>query len=300
MPLRKPHPMLLTATLLTLLAGAILGYSYLTVDDGPLATTKGGVIPRVDNLTALAADPARPGHVYLATSDGVAHGPLSGRWYTTIEHERPHATALAVRADGAHFWFSGFPRKSGLVTFPFGVHAAHLDAEHSEALGLAGTAFSELEASLVAPGTVWAYEPEEGSLRVSRDDGKTWTLLPEALPGIRDFAAAPDGTLYAAGSTVLASRDDGASWTPWLQEDVHAIAAHPSDNLTLLVANANGMVLRTLDGGATWTPLDLEPAEGPIRELAVGPDGTLYAATRVGGVYASTDGGDAWAMLREA
>lgn len=104
-------------------------------------------------------------------------------------------------------------------------------------------------------------------------------------------------TAYAAAeSTLLRTRDGGATWDPIGFPSVAMIAIAPSDHRTVYISNGSEMY-RSTDGGDTWTqgrgPL-------PIFKLAFLVDPadplTLYVAGDCG-VALSHDGGGSWRLL---
>jgi photosystem II stability/assembly factor-like uncharacterized protein len=104
-------------------------------------------------------------------------------------------------------------------------------------------------------------------------------------------------TAYAAAeSTLLKTRDGGATWDPLGFPSTAVIAIARSDRRTVYISDGEN-VHRSSDGGETWaagaSPLPifiLALLDDPVDPL------TLYAAGD-GGVALSRDGGDSWRLL---
>jgi hypothetical protein len=153
-----------------------------------------------------------------------------------------------------------------------------------------------------------------GSLYRSTDSGGSWSVVPGmAGTSVLDIEFAPDGTAYVATpSGIRVSGDDGQTWTVidlgiGPNQFVYDVALDPSDPATLWASidDAFGgqpvVVMRSTDGGATWadrTP----PLAAPIaaRGVAVDPGDPDTVVAVFGGafgggsVWVSADGGSSW------
>jgi photosystem II stability/assembly factor-like uncharacterized protein len=92
-------------------------------------------------------------------------------------------------------------------------------------------------------------------------------------------------------------------------EEVYSCLVDAREETTTLYAGASSLwlgpvVRRSTDGGATWQetsvkfPDDVDESVARIWQLAVGPDGTVWAGTEPGAVFRSTDGGVSFALVR--
>lgn len=119
-------------------------------------------------------------------------------------------------------------------------------------------------------------------------------------PAGGDFAAAPDGRLFAAAEMYgLLVADGGAMrWqrVASFPTDVSPFAVAVSPDGAIHVGTDRG-VLHSNDGGATWHAGGL--TEGYVRQLATDANGALYAGVMGmgGGVLRSDDGGTRWTMV---
>jgi hypothetical protein len=114
---------------------------------------------------------------------------------------------------------------------------------------------------------------DDGNLQLTRDGGKSWTLMSKKVPGL------PPGTWV---STVEASRHDPA--VAYATFDGHALG------------DMKTYVYRTADYGKTWTPLATAELQGyahVVREDPVNPR-LLYLGTEMG-LFLTLDQGKRWA-----
>ena len=149
----------------------------------------------------------------------------------------------------------------------------------------------------------------------SPDDGGTWTPPVAAFTEPVRLTTAPDGTLYAFGSSgVHSSTDGGGHWTlaaaaPAACPAVTAFVVDPEDARkffagTGLLANGRfqcGGAFESTDAGASWTAATLSGVY--VSDLAVDPGdpSRVYASASYlagilprGGVFESLDGGRTW------
>ena len=142
-------------------------------------------------------------------------------------------------------------------------------------------------------------------------------MLPGGNPDTRILFA----PMYGKG--LFASHDSGTTWAPsdngfndYDQAHIWTLAFDASnpDILYAGIADASltdepspGGVYRSDDGGTTWIPLGDSAPSGQIIDLAVSPDGVLYAASShvfetlrqgegmsLGGLYRSENHGSSW------
>jgi len=157
------------------------------------------------------------------------------------------------------------------------------------------------------------YAATSGGLYVSRDGGKFWSVLfvpPHQLGESYEvcglvFDPFAPATIYTGRcdynyGTGFRSTDAGKSWTA-LKTGFGNFTAFSVDprvrgRVFASIEFAGGEVLVSNDGGNSWGPQD---AYGNIpfsaRSLSVAGDGTVYAALRFPGIFASHDGGNTFA-----
>ena len=122
---------------------------------------------------------------------------------------------------------------------------------------------------------------EFGGTFKSTDAGASWHNV-DTSESTR-FSLAGSVLYLASSRGVLASTDDGSTWT---------VSLPLSDGATTVVTAANATYAGSTDGdvyqlnGSSWTKLG-HPGTGPIHDLTVDPFNTLV-------VYASVDDANAW------
>jgi photosystem II stability/assembly factor-like uncharacterized protein len=130
-----------------------------------------------------------------------------------------------------------------------------------------------------------------------------WTPLGLNGGVVFSLAAAPEpgGIVYAgtAFGGVYRSLDDGASWTPLLnqisQPTVLALALDPDQPTTVWAGTSDVGVWKSSDAGDHWTQASQGLGSQVVRALAYHPTAdVLIAATSDAGIFRSLDGGASW------
>ncbi|MEO6222773.1 MAG: hypothetical protein ABIP90_05950, partial [Vicinamibacterales bacterium] len=148
---------------------------------------------------------------------------------------------------------------------------------------------------------------DDGRLRVSRDEGKTWTNVDARVPGLPKGAwfsgiassRHADGTVYMVvdnhrsddfANYVYRSTDFGQTWTS-IAGDLPAkrvarTIREDARNPNLLYLGTEFGLFVTMDGGAHWVALGANMPTVPVNDLAVHPrDQDLVLATHGRGVW---------------
>jgi photosystem II stability/assembly factor-like uncharacterized protein len=149
--------------------------------------------------------------------------------------------------------------------------------------------------SPLQPGVIYA-GTDDGNVQVTRDGGKTWTLIVQGLPSkwvSRVTASGHEaGTVYAAltgyreddfRTYLFKSTDYGRTWTSIAgnlpDEPVNVVKEDPEKEGILYIGTDLG-VYATLDGGATWVSLCNSLPTAAVYDLVVHPrDGELVIGT---------------------
>lgn len=111
----------------------------------------------------------------------------------------------------------------------------------------------------------WAAHGKEGGMYRSEDGGGSWQHVFKDDPYLFNIAIGADGTVYAGGKELYASRDQGQTWKPVTHlrnnRSVVGIETHPTDPQTLWISDivwsgaAIGGIYKTTDGGQTWAEI---------------------------------------------
>jgi photosystem II stability/assembly factor-like uncharacterized protein len=149
--------------------------------------------------------------------------------------------------------------------------------------------------SPLQPGVIYA-GADDGNLQVTRDGGKTWTLIVRGLPSkwvSRVTASGHEaGTVYAAltgfreddfRTYLFKSTDYGRTWVSIAgnlpDEPVNVVKEDPKNEGILYIGTDLGVYV-TLDGGATWVSLCNSLPTAAVYDLVVHPrDGELVIGT---------------------
>ena len=172
------------------------------------------------------------------------------------------------------------------------------------------TTIFTISESPVEAGVIWV-GTDDGNVQVTRDDGKTWTEVGHAIPGlperrwISDVSASP----HAAGTAfvtvdghysgvmdpfVFETTDYGATWTSLVTDELdgyaHVIQQDPENPNLLFLGTELGLWV-SLDGGHQWARFEGGlPAMVSVRDLAIQPrEGDLVIATHGRGMYILDD-----------
>lgn len=141
----------------------------------------------------------------------------------------------------------------------------------------------------------------------SLDRARTWHRLDSLDPsnGIHTVRRLGDSLIGVTPLGSLVSEDSGETWKPWppsrLGPGMRGLRA-VADVGRVRIAHDSAGLFRSRDGGMTWlglpgvrdrVPVWLPPEKSGMRELAAGPDGSVYLVDEPG-VYRSTDLGESF------
>lgn len=166
--------------------------------------------------------------------------------------------------------------------------------------GLPSANVTAVAAHADRPDTVYAYIAGRGIFR-SEDGGLRWRLM-DAGPrgGILQFVhsnlpgSMQSGWLFAAGPQgVRRAMDCFCGWRDagGLERSINAVAYEPEQPARVHAATDKELVSSS-DGGETWTAVAGLPV--PVKALAVGPNGVLYAAAAGGQVFRRAGAATSW------
>jgi photosystem II stability/assembly factor-like uncharacterized protein len=157
-----------------------------------------------------------------------------------------------------------------------------------------------------------------GGLWVTTNNGSSWTCLTDnqGVLGISDIVIPTDyettHTIYIATGDrdgwhnnsigVLKSTDGGSTWLNTGIDFslsniamVNRLLLDPGNNQTIIAATSNG-VYKTSNGGIVWST-QLTTYDFIDLEYKPGDFNTIYASTRDGKIYVTSDGGGLWTQI---
>lgn len=178
-----------------------------------------------------------------------------------------------------------------------------------------------MAASPTHPGRVYV-GVEVGGVMVTDDGGETWREARESIhPDIHQLAAAPGGdddhVFAVTGVGFYNSRDGAQSWRSRCDglQTLYTIAlANDPSTPQRLVASATlgrprnwsarpegavAKVYESLDGGERWDALMDDGLTEAVDALAVDGEGTVYAGTHGGQVFARARSADGWRLIAD-
>lgn len=268
-------------------------------------------LPAAQPVVALAADPANPDlllvataappQIYRSADRGTSWQPVGqalGRRQVHVLLAAPAApegasTFLAGTSDGLFRSADG-----GLTWQPVAdVPRPVAPPQRLERFGRSVYALAQ-----ASDGVLYLAGEDARPWR-SQDAGATWEPLAELplsnLGALLALAVSPDGGRLLAGSAgdgLFRSDDAGQTWQR--AEDVPATFVaglwfDPADG-RLAYARTRAGLYRSADGGLRWEPVETE-LEGRADALLPGPSaGEALLLTNAGQVYATADGGRTW------
>lgn len=269
------------------LAG-VLGLAFVANRDGssapepPAAST----LPATPDYHSLLVAPGDPNRIWLGTHVGLHESSDGGRSWTDAGLSGQDAMnlarapggsetvwaaghlVLAKSTDGGESWVD--VRPAGLPSLD--VHGFATDPRNEK--------------------TLWAAVAGEGLFR-STDGGQSFSLVSRQVgPGVMALGVAPAGRVLAGDmqQRLMASTDEGQTWTPVLPEGLMGLAINPRTPSRVLATGQSGVWL-SMDGGSTWRIVQpMAKGAGPVawapsapkRGYAVGFDRMLYETTDSG------------------
>lgn len=165
--------------------------------------------------------------------------------------------------------------------------------------------------------TFWVGTPSGGLWR-TQDGGQNWTPLTDALPslGVADVAvhASQPNTLFMLtgdrngshtyGFGLLKSTDGGVNWASANpsaaveSKNVPGRVLWRPNNANVLLVALHNVIYRTTNGGTLWSTVQTHP-ESTFCDMEFHPTNPdiVYASTRNGQFFRSTNGGVSWTRI---
>lgn len=252
-------------------------------------------LSQVSHIHGIAADPASPGAVYLATHYGLYRALPDGTAERISDTRDDFMGFTPHPADSKVFFASGHPQGGGNL----GIIRSSDGGVTWQTLAQGVKGPVDFHAMDVSKGDPQVMYGVHGGLQVSRDGGKSWAMVGPAPDGLLDLAvgAKDPSLLYAATKAqLLISRDGGRSWAPAHTLKLPATMVDVGTNGTVHAYLYGHGLARTQEGSPDWSKLAMLPGENAILHFAAGKDG-LYAVRQDSAVLKSADGGKTWQPL---
>ncbi|QRM34705.1 F510_1955 family glycosylhydrolase [Microvirga sp. VF16] len=275
------------------LAALTVGFA---IQPGATETLRVSELPRHTHIHGLAVDRQDPAKLLIATHHGLFRaGPDGQAERISVVQDfmgfNPHPS------DPKTLYASGHPATGGNLGFIASTDQGRTWEQVSP--GVKGPVdFHQLTVSAADPSRIYgAY----GGLQVSRDAGKTWTLVGPTPDKLIDLAASAKNAdvLYAATEAgLLSSRDAGKTWAVVLSGAPVSLVEVTPDGSVYAFIVGRGLV-RSADEALAFTTLSENFGGSVLLHLAADPGNPnrLFAATARGGVLTSTDQGRTWATF---
>lgn len=289
-PRRREWLLWLAAAAPFVLAGA-LGLAFVANRDGgstpspPAAST----LPATPDYHSLLVAPADPNRIWLGSHVGLHESTDGGRSWTEAGLSGQDAMNLAQEPGGSKtVWSAGH-----------NVLAKSTDGGESWAdVRPAGLPSLDVHGFATDPRnekTLWAAVAGEGLFR-STDGGQAFSLVSRQVgPGVMALGVSPAGRVLAGDMQqgLMASSDEGQTWTQVLPEGLMGLAINPRMPTRVLATGQSGVWL-SVDGGTTWRIVQpMAQGSGPVAWAPSAPK-TAYAVGFDRMLYKTSDLGASW------
>ena len=247
------------------------------------------------HIHGLAVDRLDPSYLLIATHHGLFRAAQDGK-AELVSVVQDFMGFTPDPTDPATLFASGHPSGGGNLGFIASADNGRTWTQISP--GVDGPVdFHQMTVSASDPKVIYgAY----GSLQISRDAGKTWSLggpLPEKLIDLAASAKDVD-TIYAATEGgLLVSPDGGTKWQPVIDGAPVSLVEMAGETLYAFVVG-RGLV-RSAEGQPDFTAVGGDWNNQVLLHLAVdakNPD-RIFVASHHGDVLMTTDGGTTWKQV---
>lgn len=252
----------------------------------------------------LAVDATDPSRVYIATHEGLLSLDNNGELYA-IGDVKDDLMGFSVHPTNPNMFFSsGHPHRGG----------GNLGFQKSDDGGLTWQKISQgnngpvdfhaMAISPVNPNLIYGWY--SNALQRSRDQGKTWEIVPTNLTQVLSLVAdqTMEKTMYATTTNgIQVSTDEGSTWNSLTTEPlgaVSALAMNPQETQTMLSFSQHHGLSRSTDGGTTWQTFSSPFENSPVMFIAYSKLDAkkVYALTHSNELYGSSDGGATWDKIK--
>lgn len=256
-------------------------------------------LKRHTHIHGLAVDREDPDKLLIATHHGVFRAGPDGE-AVRISPVKDFMGFSPHPRDPLTYFGSGHPPEGGNLGFIVSTDGGASWTQRSP--GANGPVdFHHLAVSPFDPDVVYgAY----GALQRSSDGGLNWRVvarLPSDMISMAASALAVDVLYAGTRAGLFVSRDGGPAWSPLLEGAPVSLVAVTEDARIFIFVPGQGLAVAD-EAELRFSPLARDWGEDVLLHLAVDPVNPerMFAASHLGNVFASIDGGETWEPMRGA
>ncbi|MDW9627472.1 exo-alpha-sialidase (plasmid) [Sinorhizobium meliloti] len=287
---RRKNPLIIAAALALAIALGTTAQPSEAGERVPLA--------KVSHIHGIAVDPADPQRLYLATHYGVWLTSADGTAERISDNDNDYMGFSPHPSEAVTFLASGHPSTGGnmgVIVSKDGARTWQLLAD-----GIEGPVdFHAMDVSAADPNVVYGLY---GSVQVSRDGGKSWTVAGSPPTDVFDLAASavnPDIVYAATRNGLMASFDGGKTWKAAGTEGQPASMVETAPDGTVYAFVLGSGLMKAPAAALAWQPIANTFGEQILLHMAFDPANPkrMFAVTEKSKILTSTDGGKSWAAM---
>jgi hypothetical protein len=323
-------------TLLVVLSGIIIGYSYFGPTNSNLVSSldRSNLLGDWSDIQGVGLFNTADGPLYLATNNGLYSKHQNSTW-VQVGNDKSDITGFVInpKKDGV-MYSSGYPPTGGNLGFRMSTDSGNTWKAISSVTGktsvktvslLTGinpVAFTSIAISPVNTEILYGSSEEGAILYMTNDEGKTWsakTAIPSKIR-IKSIAAHPsdpNNVFIGTNSGIFYSTDKGNNWTKvksglMRESTITGLGFNQNNELFAYIIpntedanNQNGYIIKSDKAVKNWTKTKGQiPDVKAAWKFALGQNGEMYTIVSqqtsqndiASSVYKSIDNGNSWIL----